>query len=149
MSTVPIITPMSESRLPKPGRRVPHSELPENPKVASIQHPPTPMPSVAGRDSKYRCKAVHSLPVSTTSYFRHVVSNVQSSINNANNGTVLNRHKRRFSFLIDSLSIIQLIPVRSPFLFFSFVHSQVTLPLETRTYISRVTEITQLLPNPN
>ena len=43
-----------------------------------IQHPPSPTPSVAGRNSKYRCKAVHSLPVSTTSYFRHVVSTVQT-----------------------------------------------------------------------
>ena len=43
-----------------------------------IQHPPTPTPSVASRNSNYRCKAVHSLPVSTTSYFRHVVSTVQT-----------------------------------------------------------------------
>src|SRR6185312_14791780 len=50
------------------------------------------------RDSKYRCKAVHSLSVSTTSYYRHVVSTVQSSISSANNGTVLNRHRRRLTF---------------------------------------------------
>ena len=63
-----------------------------------IQHPPTSTPSVAGRNSNYRCKAVHSLPVSTTSYFRHVVSTVQSSVIRANNGTVLNRHRRKFIF---------------------------------------------------
>ena len=61
-------------------------------------YPPTPTPSVAGRNLNYRCKAVHSLPVSTTSYFRHVVSTVQSSIKRANNGTVLNRHRRRINF---------------------------------------------------
>ena len=97
-STVSIITMTSESRLLKPRCWAPHGELPKNPKVASIQHPPTPTPSVAGRNSKYRCKAVHSLPVSTTSYFRHVVSTVQSSISSANNGTVLNRHRRRLIF---------------------------------------------------
>ena len=59
-----------------------------------IQHPPTPTPSVAWRNSNHRCKVVHSLPVSTTSYFRYVVSTVQSSISTANNGTVLNRHRR-------------------------------------------------------
>src|SRR6185503_10020764 len=37
-----------------------------------------PMPNVVGRNSKYRRKVVHSLPVSTTSYFRHVVSTVQT-----------------------------------------------------------------------
>jgi len=98
-STVSIVTTTSEMRLLKPRCWAPHGELPENPKVASIQHPPTPMPTVAGRDSKYRCKVVHSLPVSTTSYFRHVVSTVQSSISSANNGTVLNRHRRRLTFL--------------------------------------------------
>jgi len=93
---------------------------------SKTRHHPTP--SVAGRNSKYRSKAVHSLPISTTSYFRYVVSTVQSSINTANNGTVLNRHRRghlrhqdhvllpsltsqhhspsglHFSFLIDSFS---------------------------------------------
>ena len=37
---------------------------------------------------------VVSLPVSTTSSSRHVVSTVQSLINTANNDTVLNRHRR-------------------------------------------------------
>ena len=77
-STVSIVTTTSESRLLKPRCWAPHGERPENPNVASIQHPPTPTPSVAGRDSKYRCKVVHSLPVSTTSYFRHAVSTVQT-----------------------------------------------------------------------
>ena len=80
-----------------------------------IQHPPTPTPSVAGRNSNYRCKAVHSLPVSATSYFWYVVSTVQSSINTANNGTVLNRHRRRFPF-IHSIPKLQLISARSSFL---------------------------------
>ena len=63
---------------------------------SNTRHHPTP--SVAGRNSKYRHKAVHSLPVSTTSYFRYVVSTVESSVIRANNGTVLNRHRRRSTF---------------------------------------------------
>src|SRR6185312_6671206 len=92
-STFSIVTTTSESRLLKPRCWAPHGVLPENPKVASIQHPLTPAPSVAGRDSKYHCKVVHSLPVSTTSYFWHVVSTVLSPISSANNGTILNRHR--------------------------------------------------------
>ena len=46
-STISIVTTTSESRLLKPRYWAPHGELPENPKVASIQHPPTPTPSVA------------------------------------------------------------------------------------------------------
>ena len=73
-------------------------------------------PRVAGRDSKYRCKAVHSLPVSTTSYFRYVVSTVQSSISSATmvrssidtGGGLLSIH---------FISITNFISVWSPFLF--------------------------------
>ena len=63
---------------------------------SNTRHHPTP--SVAGWNSEYRRKVVHSLPVSTTSYFRYVVTTVQSSVIRANNGTVLNRHGRKFIF---------------------------------------------------
>ena len=78
---------------------------------SDTRHHPTH--SVAGRDSKYRCNSVHSLPVSTTSYSRYVV-NTSSLDQCANNGTVLNRHMRKFTF--QSLRIHnQLVSARSPF----------------------------------
>ena len=43
-------------------------------------HHPSTLPSTAGRDSDSDAIKVISLPVSTTSYFRHVVSTVQSSV---------------------------------------------------------------------
>ena len=98
MSTVPILTLTSEPRLPKPGEGSHTVNSQRTRRRHPIQHPPTSTPSVAGRNSNYRCKAVHSLPVSTTSYFRHIVSTVQSSVIRANNGTVLNRHRWKLIF---------------------------------------------------
>src|SRR6185312_15439604 len=66
---------------------------------------------------------VISLSVLTTSYFRHVVSTVQSSVNNANNGTVLNRRRWRLTF--HSFHIHNSIPLRMVSIFlFSQIHSQ-------------------------
>ena len=91
---------------------------------SNTRHHPTP--SVAGRNSKYRHKAVHSLPVSTTSYFRYVVSTVQSSVIRANNGTVLNRHRWRSTFQI--FHIRNPIPLRPVSIFrSSLIPSQKTL----------------------
>ena len=42
----------------------------------------------------FQSEAVLGLLVSTTSYFRHAVSTVQSPISTTNNGTVLNWHRR-------------------------------------------------------
>ena len=46
----------------------------------------------------FRSKAVLGLPVSTTSYSRHAVSIVQSLISTADNGTILNQHRRSYTF---------------------------------------------------
>ena len=126
-SIVSIVTTTSEMRLLKPRCWAPHGELPENPMVASIQHPPTPTPSVVGRDLKYRCKAVHSLPVSATSYFRHVVSTIQSSISSAT--TVWSSIDiGGDSLSIPSITITKFVSARSPFfLSFPMIHSPVTL----------------------
>ena len=110
-----------------------------------IQHPPTSTPSVAGRNSNYRCKAVHSLPVSTTSYFRHVVSTVQSSVIRANNGTVLNRHRRKFIFSSIPFLYSKPFPPGLQFYFPLWFILQQLCHL-TRTYNTRVTGITRLLP---
>ena len=82
---------------------------------SNTRHHPTP--SVAGRNSEYHRKVVHSLLVSTTSYFRYVVRTVQSSVIRANNGTVLNRHRRRSTF--QTFHIRNPIPLRPVSIFLS------------------------------
>ena len=67
------ITP-AKTRVKGPSQRTPREPVGDI--HSNTRHHPTPR--IASRDSKYRCNSVISLPVSTTSYFRHVVSTVQT-----------------------------------------------------------------------
>jgi len=55
---------------------------------------PHPTPREACIVQIPECNKLGSLLVSTTSYSQHAVSTIQSPISTANNGTVLNRHRR-------------------------------------------------------
>ena len=93
---------------------------------------------------------VLSLPVSTTSYSRYVVSTVQTSINCANNGRALNDTGRSL-FFIPFISITIFLSARSLFSYLSssiptfssqlcsFCISQAIENHSTSSYISRVT----------
>ena len=89
---------------------------------------------------------VLSWPVSTTSYFRHAVSTVQSSVK----GPTTERSSIDTGgglLSIHSISITQSISAWSTF-FLSFLNNSFSsnFSISNKTYLSRVTGITRLLP---